>query len=251
LLVMDEPASGLDPGSERLVEDAVERLGPERTVLVVAYRLGTARNADQAAVLERGILVETGSHEDLISSQGPYARLVSAATDGQDIRPTEVRSPEGQAHQAPDPRGGVSGPREPEGGRPRGATLARLLGFLSPQRGRVALATALGTWTMAANVGLLAASAYLISASALKPPLSDLILVALLVQVLGTSRGVSRYYERLFSHEVTFGLLAKLRAWLYGRLVPLSPARLVMRRGGDLLSRLVADVDELQNVYWG
>ncbi len=254
LLVMDEPASNLDPESESLIEEALERLGQGRTVLVVAHRLGTARAADRIAVLEAGRLAELGAHADLIENDGPYARLANAAGDGRRLESLPGRSitsnPQDVETGETGPYGGAE---DSERGRPPagGATLLRLLGFLLPHRGRVAPAALLGTWTVAANVGLLAASAYLISASALKPPLGDLILVAVLVQVLGTSRGVTRYFERLVSHEATFGLLASLRVWLYERLVPLSPARLVRRRDGDLLSRMVDDVEELQNVYLG
>ena len=76
VLVMDEPTSSLDPESERLVGEALERLARNRTVLVVAHRLNTAYRADRIAVLEDGRLVETGRHEDLIEYSGPYTRLV-------------------------------------------------------------------------------------------------------------------------------------------------------------------------------
>jgi ATP-binding cassette subfamily C protein CydD len=76
VLVMDESTSSLDPESERLIGDALERLRRDRTVLVVAHRLNTAYRADRIAVLEGGCLAETGLHEDLIEQGGPYARLV-------------------------------------------------------------------------------------------------------------------------------------------------------------------------------
>ena len=127
--------------------------------------------------------------------------------------------------------------------------LARLLGFLAVHRWRVALAVALGVGTMASNVGLLAVSAYLISAAALQYGLSQLTLPIFLVQIFGISRAVFRYLERLVSHNVTFRLLAELRTWLYARLEPLSPASLIEHRSGDLLTRIVKDVEELENIY--
>ncbi len=127
--------------------------------------------------------------------------------------------------------------------------LARLLGFLGAHRWQVAFAVALGIGTMASNVGLLSVAAYLIAASALQYGLSQLTLPMFLVQIFGISRAAFRYLERLVSHNVTFKLLADLRTWLYGRLEPLSPARLLEHRSGDLLTRIVKDVEELENVY--
>src|ERR687885_541414 len=127
--------------------------------------------------------------------------------------------------------------------------LVRLLKFLSPHRWQVTLAILLGVGTMATNIGLLTVAAYLIAASALKILLSQLALPMFLVQVFGASRAFLRYAERLVSHNVTFKLLADLRTWLYGRLEPVSPARLLGHRSGDLLARIVKDVEELENLY--
>jgi ATP-binding cassette, subfamily C, bacterial CydD len=78
VLVMDEPTSGLDPESERLIRTAIERLADGRTVLIVAHRLNTVYGADRIAVLDGGQLVETGTHRDLIQTDGLYAYLVNA-----------------------------------------------------------------------------------------------------------------------------------------------------------------------------
>jgi ATP-binding cassette, subfamily C, bacterial CydC len=125
----------------------------------------------------------------------------------------------------------------------------RLLGYLKPCRWRVALAAALGVLTVVSNVGLLATAAYVISAAAIVPYLSMLVIPVYLVRLFSVSRAASRYAERLASHDVTFKLLGSLRTWFYARLVPLAPARLLRYRSGDLLSRVVKDVDELENLY--
>jgi ATP-binding cassette subfamily C protein CydC len=127
--------------------------------------------------------------------------------------------------------------------------LVRLLGFLGAHRWQVMFAVVLGIGTMASNVGLLSVAAYLIAASALQYGLSQLTLPMFLVQIFGISRAAFRYLERLVSHNVTFKLLADLRTWLYSRLEPLSPARLLEHRSGDLLTRIVKDVEELENIY--
>ena len=125
----------------------------------------------------------------------------------------------------------------------------RLLGFLWPHKWRVALAILLGAVTVASNVGLLAVAAYVISAAAIVAYLSLLAIPVYLVRFFSVSRAVSRYAERLISHDVTFELLTNLRTWFYARLEPLAPARLMRYRSGDLLSRIVKDVEELENVY--
>jgi ATP-binding cassette subfamily C protein CydC len=128
-------------------------------------------------------------------------------------------------------------------------TFFRLLGFLGPYRFRVALSVLLGVATVAGNVGLLSTAAYVISAAALVSYISLLTIPIFLVRFFSVFRSFSRYFERLVSHDVTFRLLGEVRSWFYVRLVPLAPALLEGYRSGDLLSRLVDDVEELENLY--
>ena len=125
----------------------------------------------------------------------------------------------------------------------------RLLRFLSPFRWHVALAILLGCVMIASSIGLLGMAAYLIAAAALGPLIVMLTLPTYIVRLMGITRAVSRYGERLQAHNVTFRLLARLRTWVYSRLEPLAPAHLLTYRSGDLLARLVADVEELQHIY--
>jgi ATP-binding cassette subfamily C protein CydC len=128
-------------------------------------------------------------------------------------------------------------------------TIFRLLGMLGPYRFRVALAVLLGVATVAGNVGLLSTAAYVISAAAVVSYISLLTIPIYLVRFFSVSRSFSRYFERLVSHDLTFRLLGNLRSWFYVRLTPLAPVLLEGYRSGDLLSRLVEDVEELENLY--
>jgi ATP-binding cassette subfamily C protein CydC len=125
----------------------------------------------------------------------------------------------------------------------------RLLSFLSAFRWLMALAILLGSIMIASNMLLLGMAAYLIAASALGPLMVTLTIPVYVVRFMSVSRAGSRYAERLTAHKVTFRLLARLRTWVYRHLEPLSPTYLHTQRSGDILTSLVADVDELQNVY--
>jgi len=81
ILVLDEATSALDTRTERLVQEALERLAEGRTTIAIAHRLSTVRDADQIVVLDRGQVVEVGTHEELLSAGGRYAELVARDTE--------------------------------------------------------------------------------------------------------------------------------------------------------------------------
>jgi subfamily B ATP-binding cassette protein MsbA len=76
VLILDEATSALDTESERLVQDAINKMMENRTAIVIAHRLSTIRHADEIIVLQKGVIVERGSHEELLSKMGYYYRLV-------------------------------------------------------------------------------------------------------------------------------------------------------------------------------
>lgn len=76
ILILDEATSALDTESERLVQDAINRMMKDKTAIVIAHRLSTVRHADEIIVLQKGEIVERGTHEELIRKQGYYYKLV-------------------------------------------------------------------------------------------------------------------------------------------------------------------------------
>src|SRR5262245_66544330 len=80
IVILDEPTTGLDAASERLVLEALERVVAGRTALIIAHRLATVRLADRIVVLDRGQIIEHGTHAELLVRNGAYARLYRLQT---------------------------------------------------------------------------------------------------------------------------------------------------------------------------
>ncbi len=125
----------------------------------------------------------------------------------------------------------------------------RLLRLSYEYRWWMALAAFTGFLTIGSSIGLLMTSAYIITKAALHPSVGELQVAIVGVRFFGIARGIFRYAERLISHNITFKLLAKFRVWFYKSIEPLAPAGLSNFRSGDLLARMVSDVESLEHVY--
>jgi thiol reductant ABC exporter CydC subunit len=128
----------------------------------------------------------------------------------------------------------------------RQSDLQRLLGLTTSVRGSLAAAGLLSSATVVAGVGLMATAAYGISRAALVTSFVEIEAALAGVRLFALSRGALRYFERYTSHEASFRLLARLRVWFYRSIEPLAPAALWRHRGGDLLARIVADIETLE-----
>ncbi len=247
ILLLDEPTSSLDPETESLLEESTRQLMQGRTVITIAHRLNTIFKADNIIVLDQGCIIEQGTHSELIKQNGMYASMVniykvpesnvkSQTSDVSDPRPSMLDIRPITNHQRP-----ITALKQP--------ILWRLLSFLNGSWNWVALSILLSALTIGSSVALIGTSAWLISTAALHPSIADLGVSVVGVRFFGITRGIFRYLERLVSHNVTFRLLAKLRVWFYEKLEPLAPARLMDYKSGDLLARVIGDVETLENFY--
>jgi thiol reductant ABC exporter CydC subunit len=129
------------------------------------------------------------------------------------------------------------------------STLRRLLALAGMPARRVGFSVLLGALAVGFGIALMATAGYLVSRAAEHPPILSLTVTIVLVRFFGLARPIARYLERLASHDLALRALARIRARFYARIEPLAPAELGAFRRGDLLSRVVGDVDTLQGLY--
>ncbi|MFD7991731.1 thiol reductant ABC exporter subunit CydD [Streptomyces mexicanus] len=226
VLLLDEPTAALDGATEAEIVQAVRRLSVGRTVLLVVHRPALLGVADRVVRLDA----------PADGRAQPRVRGALASTEGR-ARQDEAESVSLTASTGPAPRSAA------------GDALARVRAMSGPRRGRLALALLLGSLALASAVGLMATSGWLISRASQHPPVLYLMVAVTATRAFGIGRAVFRYAERLVSHDAVLRMLAETRVAVYRRLERLAPAGLRRLRRGDLLTRLVADVDALQD-YW-
>ncbi|MFH0175160.1 thiol reductant ABC exporter subunit CydD [Streptomyces cacaoi] len=224
VLLLDEPTAALDGETEAEVVAAVRRLAAGRTVLLVVHRPALLAVADRVV--------------RLAEAETPVP--VEAAP--KDAAPALLELEEAAAL----PVSGEPGTGLAVTG---GGVLARVRAMAGARRGRLALALLLGSLALGSAVGLMATSGWLISRASQQPPVLYLMVAVTATRTFGIGRAVFRYAERLVSHDAVLRMLADTRVAVWRRLERLAPAGLRSTRRGDLLTRLVADVDALQD-YW-
>ncbi|XVV36044.1 thiol reductant ABC exporter subunit CydD [Streptomyces sp. CA-100214] len=224
VLLLDEPTAALDGTTEAEVVAAVRRLAEGRTVLLVVHRPALLEVADRVVRLAEPAPADPSDGTlPVPAGRGAEETAASAVPVAPD-----VPAPVAEA---------------------RGGVLARVRAMSAARRGRLTLGLLLGSLALGSAVGLMATSGYLISRASEQPPVLYLMVAVTATRAFGIGRAVFRYAERLVTHDAVLRMLADTRVAVYRRLERLAPAGLRRTRRGDLLSRLVADVDTLQD-YW-
>jgi ATP-binding cassette, subfamily C, bacterial CydC len=127
--------------------------------------------------------------------------------------------------------------------------LLRLLRLARPMRSELGVAVLAGAAAIGCGVALLATSGFMLARASEHPSIVAISVAVVAVRGLSVGRAVSRYVERLSSHDVAFRVLADIRVSIYRRLERLAPAGLAAFRSGDLLARLISDVDATQDLF--
>ncbi|MFJ2749406.1 thiol reductant ABC exporter subunit CydD [Streptomyces sp. NPDC087297] len=257
VLLLDEPTAALDGETEAGIVDAVRRLSVGRTVLLVVHRPALLAVADRVVSMAAG---EGPGASSGTSAGRPLPRRGASAVGAGLLSPDTAgdRVPDagewilGTAPERVRPGGGAgSGPAGAgaAGSAAAGDPLRRVRAVARAWQGRFRLGLLLGALAVGCSVGLMAVSGWLISRASEQPPVLYLMVAVTATRAFGMGRAVFRYAERLVSHDAVLRMLADLRVSVYRRLERIAPAGLRAHRRGDLLARLVADADALQD-YW-
>ncbi|GAA2297518.1 thiol reductant ABC exporter subunit CydD [Streptomyces caniferus] len=258
ILLLDEPTANLDGATEEAIVAAVRRLAVGRTVLLVVHRPALLAVADRVVRLPdpvgsadaAGAVDAVGAGTGLSTAVAAVScqETAGAPAAGPALDPAE--GDRGSAKVAAGARVPDEGTEpDPLPGPARGAALTRLRRTARAHRAQFAVALLLGSLALCSAVGLMATSGWLISRAAQQPPVLYLMVAVTATRAFGIGRAVFRYAERLVAHDAVFRMLAEVRVAVFRRLERLAPAGLTERSRGDLLSRLVADVDAGQDYF--
>ena len=274
VLILDEVTAHLDVKTESIISTAIQRLMKDKIVIIIGHRLQTMHWASKLYVLKQGNIIQQGSYEELVAVDGYFKDLVASglgqfssaieeelkagkhstaqhiAAMDETLKQACIADAQKQAvitdavtksstldkHDVKIQKMGLQGWK-------------LLFAVLSPAKWSLVLALIFTFLTVFMNVGLLTVSSWLLASAALQPGLTYLSLAIVGVRFFGVSRAVCRYFERYTSHRMAFQGLYGLRLWFYAHLEPLAPAILKRFGAGDMLGRIMGDIEVLQFFY--
>lgn len=264
VLILDEVTAHLDVKTESIISSAIQRLMENKIVIIIGHRLQTMHWASTLYVLKQGRIIQQGSYEELIALDGYFKDLVTSGL-GEFSSTIEEQLQTGKSFDIQDRdeldysisidkkdayvRGNDTHTSEVSTSNMGLQGWRLLFTVLSPAKWSLVLALIFTFLTVFMNVGLLTVSAWLLASAALQPGLTYLSLAIVGVRFFGVSRAVCRYFERYTSHRMAFQGLYGLRVWFYAHLEPLAPAILKRFGAGDMLGRIMGDIEVLQFFY--
>jgi ATP-binding cassette subfamily C protein CydCD len=252
ILILDEALSSVDAENEAVIQQAIDSLSAGRTTLILAHRLSSVIGADRILVLDKGHIVESGRHAELIRRDGPYCRLMGAQA--------AEREDDGDLVEV-DPAAGVIGDRdkveveaatatdamaEAAGSVGWGATLGTLVQIIKPWRRRFAIVVTSGIARVAAFIGVGIFGALAVAAVKMGTPFGYFLILLALAAPLA---GLLHWLESWLAHDIAYRLLAEMRIDLFRKLDTLAPAYLVRRRSGDLIALANQDIETIEYFF--
>ncbi len=229
-LLVDEPTAQLDDVAAARVRDALRWIAGQGVgVIAATHDPVLAATADRTIELTTGRVAVGSSVEAAPAPHAAHAHL--------------------DAPPVPDPVTGWASSLGDIDPGDSASALGWVLRTARGQRARLLGGGALGVLTEVCSLGLAATAAWLIVRASEHPSFADLAVAAVGVRAFALGKGALRYGERLTSHDATLRLLADLRATVVERLAHLAPSGLPKQAGGDLLTRLVDDIDRLQDLF--
>ncbi|MGK9234031.1 ABC transporter ATP-binding protein/permease [Inquilinus limosus] len=251
ILVLDEALSAVDAENEAVIQEALDRLMQGRTTLILAHRLSSVIGCDRILVLDRGRVVESGTHAALMRQGGVYAGLM-AEQARESAAATVIDAPIAARAAEPAPAAPAAATKlETEGilkaeGLGWGRLVAELMKLAMPWKGKLALTFAFGVLRVVAFIGVGVLSALVLLALKNGEPYGGLLWALAVVAPLS---GVLHWLESWIAHDMAFRLLADMRADVFRKLDALAPAYLVRRRTGDLMALVTHDIELVEYFF--
>jgi ATP-binding cassette subfamily C protein CydCD len=252
ILILDEALSSVDAENEAVIQQAIDRLSAGRTTLILAHRLSSVIAADRILVLDKGHIVETGRHAELIRRDGPYRRLMGAQAEERegdlDLVEFEPAASERDDRDQIDASGETATEAMASAAATVGwgATLDTLVQVIKPWRRRFGIVVASGIARVAAFIGVGIFGAFAVAAVKTGSPFGYLLILLGLAAPLA---GLLHWLESWLAHDIAYRLLAEMRIGLFRKLDTLAPAYLVRRRSGDLVALANQDIETIEYFY--
>ena len=256
ILVLDEALSAVDAENEAVIQEALDRLMADRTVLILAHRLSSVMGCDRILALDQGRVVESGDHQTLMAARGVYHQLMveqvrdTAGFESNGHIEIARRRPTEDVNTAADAPGSQLD-RPTEGilkaeGMTWPQVVRELMKLIVPWKGKLTLTFVFGVLRVVGFIGVGVLSAMVIYALKTNQPFTGYLWGLAAVAPLA---GILHWLESWMAHDMAFRLLAEMRIEFFKKLDQLAPAYLVRRRTGDLMGVATQDIELVEYFF--